>query len=104
MASAVVQGARFVDVYELLFHNSKRSYMGFAEMQVCLFADCHEWHFQAAKGSDKRHTILQEGRFADAQESRFQVANAKIWAVLSSNETDLLMFRNTVFRLRSVQK
>ena len=32
------------------------------------------------------------------------VRNAEIWVVLSSNEADLLMLRNRVFRLRIVQK
>ena len=95
-----------------------------------LSSDCQEWHILAAKSSDKSNNHLQEGRFANAQESCFQGAKrwnmgsavqkwgwfadaqesrfhgTKRWNMRSavSNEADLLMLRNRVFRLRIVQK
>ena len=77
--------------------------MGCAELQGGLLANCQEWHIVAAKRSDRSSTILQESRFANAYESRFPGRNVEIWAVLSSNEVDLLMLRNRLFMVRNAE-
>ena len=104
--------------------------MGWAELHGGLLADSPEWRIVAAKRSDNSNTLLQDGRFVNVQESRFQGVNrwnmgstVKQWGWIAyaqesrfygtnrwnmdsafNNEVDLLMHRNRVLRLRTVQK
>ena len=79
-------------------------------VQICSMSKCNGVYLLivingilAAKRSDKSSTILQECRFARFRNSVFPVRNVEIWAVLSSNNVDLLKLRNRVFSLRNVQ-
>ena len=58
----------------------------------------------AAKRSDKNGSILKMDDLLMLRNSVFSVRNVELWAVLSSNEVDLLKFRNRVFRQRNDQK
>ena len=77
--------------------------MGISILQEGRFADAQYSCFQAANCSNMRNAVLQGGLLANAKESRFQGAKNPTWAVLSSNEGDLLMLMNSVFRLRNVK-
>ena len=78
--------------------------MCIAILLVDRFDDIQELRFQTAKHSDMSCAELQGGLFADAQESRFQGAKRTNIGRVSSNEVDLLMLKNLVFRVRNFQK
>ena len=87
-----------------VFQAVKGSDMVCAELQGDLFVDCQEWYFQGAKLKDKSTISCKRVDLLMLRNSVFRVRNVEIWAVLSSNEVDLLMHRNRVFRLRNVEK
>ncbi len=74
MGSAVLVGGRFVDIQEFFFETAKLSDM-----------DCVELHYLL---------IVRNGIF--------RLLNVQILAVLSSNEVDLLMLKNRVFKLLNI--
>ena len=77
MRSAVLEGVRSADIHEFCFQAAKRSDMDCVEPQGCLPADCLECHFQ--------------------------VYNVHIIAVPSCKNVDLLMFKNSGFRVQTMK-
>ncbi len=54
--------------------------------------------FSGSKQSDKSSKILKRDDLLMLRNSVFTVRNVENWAVLSSNDVDLLMLTNRVFR------
>ena len=103
MGSSVLEGGRSADIHQFYLEAAKRSDNDCVEVQGSPFADCQECHFRSrmvqiiAEPYCKRFILLMFTK------SGFRVRNVVICAVLSSNEVDLLLLRNCVFRLRFVQ-
>ena len=76
--------------------------MDCAEVVGRLFAD--RLAFSISKLLDKSSNILKSDDLIMLRNSVFTVRNAEIWAVLSSNEVDLLKHKNRLFRQRNDQK
>ena len=89
--------------HESRLQTSRRSNMGSTFPEGGLFADNNEFCFQAVKRSDMNCAELQGGLFADCQEWNFRLRNVQIREVPSCKKVDLLMLRNSVFRVRKVE-
>ncbi len=77
--------------------------MGRAVLEVGRSADIHEFCFQGAKLSDMDRVDVQGVPFADCHEWHFWSRNVKIIAVPCCKRVDLLMLKNSSFRVRNVE-
>ena len=103
MGSAVLQGGRSADFpnYVLKLQN----------FQIWTVSKCKGVYllivrmaFSGSKLSDKSSNILKRNDLLMLRNSVFTVRNVENWAVLSSNDVDLPMSTNRVFRKRNGQK
>ncbi len=103
LSSAVLESVHCANIHEI-FSSCKNSDIVCAEQQWGLFADSQELHFRSRKIQIIAVTTYKGVDFLIFTNFRFGVGNFEICAVLSSNEFDLLMLRNSVFRQRTDQK
>ena len=123
MGCSTLLCCRFDVSQESCFHASKRSNMGSAVLHGVRSADFPNYvfklqnvqiwtaskckgdyllvvrtEFSGSKLSDKSSNILKRNDLLMLRNSVFTVRNVENWAVLSSNDVDLLMLTNRVFR------
>ena len=93
---------RFDDSQESRFQASKRSNLGSAVLQVRLSA-FFPILVSSCKASNMDPVVVQGGLFVDYKEWHFQARNVHLRAEPSCKRVDLLMFKNSSFRLRNVE-
>ena len=77
--------------------------MDCVEVQVSVFADSQNGFFRFETFKYEQYNPEMDDLLM-LRNSVFTVRNVEIWAVLYSNEVDLLMLKKRVCRLRIVQK
>ena len=105
MGSAVQLGCRSADFPNYVFK--------LQNVQIWTVSKCKSVYllivrmaFSGSKRSDRSSTFLKRDDLLMFRDSVFTVRNVEIWAVLSSNEVNLLMLKNRVFcseTIRNVQ-
>ena len=100
ICSAVQKGGCSADIHD--FFSSYKTF-GYGLCRS-VRADCHECHFRSRIVQIIAGPYCKRVDFVMFTKSGFRVPKLEIWAVLSSNEVDLLMLRNRVFRHRNNQK
>ncbi len=103
MACSVLPFGQFADSKKSGFQASKRSYMSIAVFEGVRSADIHGFFSQAAKRSDIDCFEQQVCLFADCQKWNFRSRNFQILVVPSCKRVDLLMFKNSGFRVLNVK-
>ena len=78
--------------------------MGCATLLCGRFSDVQELRFKPEKHSDISCAELQGVYLRTVRNGILRLRNVEIWAVLSSNEVDLLILRNRVFRMLNFEK
>ena len=77
--------------------------MGSAVSQGCPFADAQESRIQVEKRSEMGNADMKEIDLLMFRNSVFKLGNVLIWLVPSYKVVDLLIFRNSVFKLQHVE-